>query len=445
MRRALAVPGFTRLYAAIATSGLGDAVMLLVLGMWVRTLTGSNALAGATFAFMVLPALAAPVLGALVDRLPRRRVVVVGNLASAVAVAPLLLVHDAAHVWVVWAVAFCYGVSFVVVPAACSALLKDVVPDDTLADANGLVQTTKEAFRLVGPMVGAALFARYGGAAVAVVDIVSFLLAAALAARVDAPEEPGAHGARAAGERVVGPLGGDLLAGVRWIARDRILRQVTAGVALMLLVVGFSESTLFAMLDAFSRPPTDAALVVTVQSVGAVASGALCGRLVHRIGEPATVAAGLVALAVAALAVAAAPTFGWALAGAVLVGVALPPVFVGFTTVQQRRTPARLLGRVATAAELLLAVPQALSVAAGALLVLVVGYRVVWAGMGVVILAAGLLVVLTLPDAVRAGPVVPVTDADPHAPAPEPVVATPADAVAVAAAVSETTRHQVDS
>ena len=62
MSRALRHPGFRRLFTGLATSSLGDAVMLLVLSMWVKDLTGSNARAGLTFLFMLLPSLAAPAL-----------------------------------------------------------------------------------------------------------------------------------------------------------------------------------------------------------------------------------------------------------------------------------------------------------------------------------------------------------------------------------------------
>ena len=83
MRRLFAQPGFPRLFGGLSTSMLGDSVMLLVLSMWVKTLTGSNALAGLTFFFMVLPALAAPVLGVWVDRLPRKPILVWGNGSNA--------------------------------------------------------------------------------------------------------------------------------------------------------------------------------------------------------------------------------------------------------------------------------------------------------------------------------------------------------------------------
>ncbi len=163
MRAAFARPGFGRLYAGLSTSMLGDSIMLLVLSMWVKTLTGSNAQAGLTFFFMVIPSLFAPLLGVWIDRVRRRPLLVWGNVASAFVVLPLVLVRDAGDVWLVWTVAFLYGVSFVVLPAALNGLLKELMPDDLLVDANASLQTTKEAFRLFGPLVGAALFAWTGG------------------------------------------------------------------------------------------------------------------------------------------------------------------------------------------------------------------------------------------------------------------------------------------
>ena len=64
---------------------LGDSVMLLVLSMWVKTPTDSNAMAGLTFFFPVLPGTGRPAVGVWVDRLPRKPILVWGNLASAAA------------------------------------------------------------------------------------------------------------------------------------------------------------------------------------------------------------------------------------------------------------------------------------------------------------------------------------------------------------------------
>ena len=55
MRQAFRQPGFTRLYAGLTASMFGDSAMLLVLSIWVKTITGSNAQAGLTFFFMADP------------------------------------------------------------------------------------------------------------------------------------------------------------------------------------------------------------------------------------------------------------------------------------------------------------------------------------------------------------------------------------------------------
>src|SRR3954470_13220739 len=189
MRQAFRQPGFSRLYAGLTASMFGDSVMLLVLSMWVKTITGSNAQAGLTFFFMVIPALFAPLMGIWIDRVRRKPLLVWGHVASGIGVLPLVLVRGADQVWVIWAVAMLYGVSFIVLPAALNGLLKELLPDELLVDANASLQTTQESFRLFGPLIGALLFTWLGGWAVALLDAASFFVAAAVIAALAVREE----------------------------------------------------------------------------------------------------------------------------------------------------------------------------------------------------------------------------------------------------------------
>jgi hypothetical protein len=60
------------LFVAISLlSGFGSTAMSLVAGIWILDLTGSVSLAGLAGLCVYAPTLAAPWLGALVDRLPR--------------------------------------------------------------------------------------------------------------------------------------------------------------------------------------------------------------------------------------------------------------------------------------------------------------------------------------------------------------------------------------
>jgi MFS family permease len=392
VRKLFAEPGFSRLFAGLSTSMLGDSVMLLVLSMWVKTLTDSNALAGFTFFFMVLPALGAPLLGVWVDRLPRKPILVWGNLASAAAVLPLVLVRDEGDVWLIWAVAFLYGVSFTVLPAAVNGLLKELLPEDLLVGANSSLATIKEGFRLFGPLLGAALFATTGGWLVAVVDAASFVVAAGVIAsiRVTETAPPPRTGFRA-----------EVVAGLHFIAGDRVLRNVLTGLGASILVIGFFESSIYALLDAFDRAPTFAGIVVTVQGVGAVAGGLTSSVLVRRLGEVAGTVVGLATMALGTAVAAAAPNMAVVLVGVVGLGIALPWTFVAFTTLMQRRSPHHLIGRVSATADVLLSAPQTLSLAAGALLVSVLDYRAIFWIIAAVMLASAVQIAVVLHDQIR--------------------------------------------
>jgi MFS family permease len=393
VRKLFAQPGFGRLFSGLSTSMLGDSVMLLVLSMWVKTLTDSNALAGLTFFFMVLPALGAPLLGVWVDRLPRKPILVWGNLASAAAVLPLVLVRDEGDVWLIWTVAFLYGVSFVVLPAAVNGLLKELLPEDLLVDANSGLATFKEGFRLFGPLVGAAIFATAGGWLVAVVDAATFVAAAAFIAtiRVSETAPPPRTGFR-----------DEVVAGLRFIVGDRVLRNVLIGMGAAILVIGFFESSIYALIDAFDRAPTFAGVLVTVQGVGAIAGGVTASLVVRRLGEVAATVAGLLTMAFSTAVEAMAPNLTVVLVGVVFLGVSIPWTFVAFTTLMQRRSPGHLIGRVSATVDVLLSTPQAVSLAVGSLLVSLLDYRTIFWIIAVVMTLGALQIATSLRDQIRA-------------------------------------------
>jgi MFS family permease len=373
MRKAFQQKGFTRLFAGLTTSMFGDSVMLLVLSMWVKTLTHSNGAAGLTFFWMMIPALFAPLYGMYLDRIRRKPLLVWGHVISAVMVLPLLAVRDAGDVWIVYVVAFLYGISFVVLPAGLNGLLKELMPDHLLVEANSSLQTTKEGFRLVGPLVGAALFGTVGGGFVAVVDSVSFLVAALIIASIPLQER--------APERTEQHWWHEMTGGIRHLVQEPVLRHTLVAFALMLIVIGFTEASIYALLDFFGKPPTFASVVVTVQGAGAIAGGLTTSRWVGRLGEAGTVTVGMALLAVGLATVALTSTLWVMLVAVVVVGYALPLMFIAFMTMIQRRTPQGLMGRVSAAVETVMSTPQAISLALGALLVTLLDFHVIFAIM----------------------------------------------------------------
>ena len=388
MRAMFSSPGFRRLFAGMATSMFGDSVMLLVLSMWVKSLTGSNAQAGLTFFWMVVPTFIAPLFGLFVDRLRPKLVLAWGSLASAIAVLPLTLVRDAGDVWIVWGVAFLYGISMIVLPAALNGLLKEIVSDEQLVQANSSLQTVKEGFRLVGPIIGAGLFAWLGGWAVAVLDAATFVAAAVIIGSMALQDK---RPARSEGNWLT-----EMSGGVRHLWSDRILRHTLVGLGLMLLVLGFSEASIYAIIDVFEKPVEFVSVVVTVQGIGALLGGLTATWWVRRIGEVGAFAVGALVLATALGVIAATESLPVLLFDVPLFGYSIPLVIVAFMTLIQRRTPLRLMGRASTAVEVVMGTPQAASLAFGSVLVSLVSYHVIFMVMAIVVAGSVLYLCVTL-------------------------------------------------
>ena len=392
IRAAFRVPGFGRLYVGLAASMFGDSLMLIVLSMWVKTLTGSNAAAGLTFLAMTAPALLAPLFGYVVDRVPRRTFLVAAELASAAMVLPLLLVRDAGELWLVYLVAALYGVSFVVVPAALNGLFKEMLPEDVLVEANASLSVTREAFRLVGPLLGATVFALAGGGTVAVLDAATFVVAAVAVWSMRSGRQ--AEAAPDTGEPWLRQVG----AGLAFLRRTPVLLHVTVSLSLALLVLGFTESAVYAVLDAFHRPATFVGPVLTTQGVGAICGGLLASRLVRRWSEAPTVMIGLLLLGLGGAGVAVSIDLWQLFVSVAVIGAGIPVMTVAFSTLLQRGTPGHLMGRVSTTVDVLTTTPQAVSIAAGALLVTLLDYRLIFTLIAAGMLAAAAYLPLALRD-----------------------------------------------
>jgi MFS family permease len=252
------------------------------------------------------------------------------------------------------------------------------------------MQTVKESFRLVGPLIGAGLYALTNGWAVVLVDSLSFLVAAVLIARIALAEARPVHEEQ--------HWLTEMTAGIRHLARDEVLRPVLVAFGLMLLTIGFAEASIYAILDAFGKPVEWAGIVVTTQGIGAVVGGLTSSRVIRRIGEPTAIATGLALMAASFVVVVVAGSIWVMLLGTVALGYSLPLIFVAYTTLVQIRTPQAIMGRVSTALEVVFGTPQAISLAVGAVLVSVISYRSIFAIMALTTGAGALYLFVKAPQ-----------------------------------------------
>jgi MFS family permease len=390
MRRLLGLRKVRVFIAGWTLSVFGDWAMFIVLGVWTKDLTGSNSAAGLVFFALGVPSLLAPFAGLVVDRLPRRPLLIGIYAAEAIVILSLLFVHDRGDVWIIYAVTVFYGAAGTFGASARSALMTVMVPRDLLAESNGVLQTLREGLRLIAPLMGALLYASVGGGAVAILDSASFV-AVVIALALIRLEEPRF-------ERVDHHFVTELLAGARHVFATLPLRQIVLATGVCLLVVGFAETLIFAVLDeGLGRPASFFGVLSSLQGVGAIAGGLIAARTMRRIGDVRLVGVGMVLFAVGEISFAS-HSLALVLTGIAVAGAGLAWIIVGYATAVQVRTPLRLQGRVLSAADTLISTPQTVSIALGAALVSVVDYRLLVVAMAIVVVACGAYLLTRQPE-----------------------------------------------
>jgi MFS family permease len=385
---------FRLLFIGQTLSTLGDRALIIAFGVWVKELTGSNAAAGVSFFFVALPYLFAPFAGVLIDRLPRRLVFIVANLAMAAILLVTLLVHNAGQVWLLYLITLCYGISGIVINPTQSVLVTGIVEKDDLASANGLLQASSDGVKLLAPLIGAALFVLIGGHDVALIDAGTFVVAAGCVWLMRVPgderrpagrDQPPEGGEPLRAEAV--SLREEMLAGLRHVSATPALRALVIALGSALLVTGFTQTLNFAIVsNGLHRTPAFVGFLVSAQGVGAIVAGLSAGRATKRLGDARVVTIGIAAVALAAV-IYLAPFVATVIVAALLFGAGICWGTVGMVTMVQRRTPAGLQGRALTATMGIVSAPQTISIALGAALSLVVDYRIL---LGLVAVVNGL-------------------------------------------------------
>ena len=231
----LRVPSFRRLVAGRSVSFLGDWLLAAALVGWIYDRTGSTAYVAALMIVRLVP----PIVGgglaaAVVDRLPRERVLVQAELGRAAVVGGALAGVALGSELVVFAAAGLCGLLAPVGAAAANALVPTLVDDERLAGANaGLAMGQEIAMALGALAAGLSLSASTAAVALAA-DVAAFAVAAWLY-----------HGiAVRSRERIRGRQRDGFRAGLRYLAGSPGLVVLFASFSISTLATGLINATL---------------------------------------------------------------------------------------------------------------------------------------------------------------------------------------------------------
>ncbi|MFJ8539429.1 MFS transporter [Streptomyces sp. NPDC093591] len=378
-----------RLVAANALSSVGDGVRFAALPLLAASVTEDVLWVSVVAAAGRAAWLLAPVIGTLVDRMPRRRPMVGADLARCMMLAVLcaLVVSGWVPVAVLALLAFVSGIAEVFFDCAAQAVGPSLAAERELERTNARIiaaQITGTGF--VGPPVGAVLWTLWQPLPF-LLDAVTFLVSALLLRRL--PERaPGARSedAERAGEDGRGLLH-DTWAGLRLLGRHRVFRRLMVVVA----VLGVGQQAVYAVLVVYVErrlglPSYGYSLMLVAAAVGSLAGARSAARTVRRLGSGASLTVSVAVSAVSYLVVAVVPW--WPLVAFLLAVNSAGVVLWNVCTVslRQRLAPPHMLGRVTSGYRLAAWGAMPLGAALGGVLAKHAGLDSPWVLAGVLLL-----------------------------------------------------------
>lgn len=349
--------GFGRFWLASAVSETGTPVTAVAVQVLVVvTLHGSAADVGLVAGARWLPYLVVGLLvGVVADRVRRRRVLVLTDLARCVVLAaiPLLVAVGALGIAELAGFMVVFGLVSLLNEAAHQSFLPQIVPPEDLARANARLGQTSSAAQTGGPALAGALVSWLGAPLAVLVDAASYLASGLLTAGVPVEEE---RPSPTAGGRMRTFLS-ELREGLAWVYGHRMLAAmaVTTHVWFLFFAVATTVYAPF-VLRGLGLTPVTLGVTLAMTGAGGLLGSTLSGGLGARAGVAGSVVTShaLTAAGVALLALAPAPAGSRVVtavllgAGQFLIGLGLGagnPVEMGY---RQAVTPQRLQGRTNT-------------------------------------------------------------------------------------------------
>ncbi|WP_189003485.1 MFS transporter [Deinococcus roseus] len=180
---------FTLYWLGTAQSNFGDALNGIALSFLILDLTGSATSMGINLALSMFPGLLSPLAGNLMDRIPLKPPLIVGDvLRGLIALGVVYLASQhLLTVPLIYLITVLFSTIGVMYRPAAGKIFPELVPRAELPRANGLLGTATQSMQLLGLVGGGALISTLGTAQALLIDAITFFIMAVVLVFVDIP------------------------------------------------------------------------------------------------------------------------------------------------------------------------------------------------------------------------------------------------------------------
>ena len=394
--RALRRPAFRRLFFAQTVSRWGDTFNTVAFVIVVFNLTGSGLQVSGVVVMEILPVLTLGfVAGTVVDRLPRRRVMIAADVGRAAIAA--LLVFSPDRLLALYAGAFGLSALSIFFNPAAASVTPDLVDEDELVGANSAVWSAAVLSQIILAPVAGAVVAWTGASTAFAINAASFLISAVALTRVPVSAQPRIH---------LQSRWAQAVEGVQVIRRSRFLSTLASVQALAALSAGATSALLVVLAQRHLRVEASGfGLLLAAIGIGAGLGPLILQRFVTDVRRPSLMFGPYLLRGIVDLVLAAFSNFAVALGALAVYGLGTSTGNVTYNSALQAATPERLRGRVFAFYDVVWQTARLISIGVGGVLADQLGVRGVYIMGGSLLLAAAGLGFARVPSSTMINPI----------------------------------------
>lgn len=381
---------FRLLWLAQCISRFGDSLTSLALLILINKLTGSTVALATLAIVLILPQITFGLIaGVYVDRLDRRRIMIVSDTVRGIMVLGFMLVGTAGQIWLIYVIGLLQATIGAFFNPALGATLPNIVPKAELLAANSVMQVSRLICLTLGTSAAGLIIGVFGAYWPAfMLDALTFFIAPWLVSRLLIP----AQARTVSYERSVKAIFGELKAGLKLVFGTRILVGTLVGVGVAVLGQRAFDVLIVPFLDRdLHTSATWLGAVYGAQTLSTLLSGGVIALIAVRLKPTQILSYGLLILGIFTCTLLFI-TQAWHLfLLAVSFGLIAAPINAAIATIIQTSVTDEVRGRVGASFETLISVASLTSLTLSGILGDLISIRNVFFLAGIITITSGLV------------------------------------------------------